>query len=151
MNSNQKSVEPHFNETRPETSNQWLLTVRRKLGLMGQVAQILCYIGILGITLGFAIVIVGTFGSTGNLAPTGWLVATLGQMLLLLGVVTTVSVGMEQSASEMRGIVDDRMAEISAQIQQLKENQQRADTGRPAATGFPHTTSQSVRLDDATV
>lgn len=119
-------------------ASDWLVAVRKKLGLMSHIAQGLCYVGILGITLGLSLVVLGTFGVSAHLAPTGWLVATLGQMLLLLGVVTTVSVGMDQSAAEMRGIVDERLEAIAAQLKQITQAQHRVDNAHSSPISAPH-------------
>lgn len=105
----------------------WVATARKNLGLMGHIGQGLSYSGILGITLGLSLVVLGTFGASSQLAPTGWLIATLGQMLLLLGVVTSVSVGMEQSSAEMRALVDERMRLLSEQMEQLRREPTRVD------------------------
>ncbi|QDT64788.1 hypothetical protein [Calycomorphotria hydatis] len=67
--------------------------------LMG---QLLAYTGVLGLTVGTAFVIWGYFGGPPGFAPTGWIIATAGQMMLLLGVVTLVSGGMEQTSNEVR-------------------------------------------------
>jgi len=64
--------------------------------------QILAYSGVLALTLGTALVIWGYFGGPPDYAPTGWLVATGGQMLLFLGVVTLVAGGLEQTSRDVR-------------------------------------------------
>lgn len=43
----------------------------------------------------------GYFGGPASYTPTGWLLASAGQMLLFLGVVTLVSGGMEQTTHEV--------------------------------------------------
>ena len=43
----------------------------------------------------------GYFGGPESYTPTGWLLASAGQMLLFLGVVTLVSGGMEQTTHEV--------------------------------------------------
>ena len=65
--------------------------------------QLLAYGGVLGLTVGTTLVVWGYFGGAAHqsYAPTGWLVATLGQMLLFLGVITIVSGGMEQTTAEV--------------------------------------------------
>lgn len=71
-------------------------------GFWGHVLGQMCaYFGIGLLTCGTALVIWGYFGGPPRFAPTGWLVATLGQMFLFLGVVTLVSTGMEQTSNEV--------------------------------------------------
>jgi hypothetical protein len=68
--------------------------------------QMLAYSGVLGLTIGTAMVVWGYFGGPDNFAPTGWLITTAGQMLLFLGVVTLVSGGMEQTTDEVVRRID---------------------------------------------
>lgn len=63
--------------------------------------QWLAYIGVLALTVGTAVVVYGHFGGYSNYTPTGWLITTVGQMLLFLGVINLVSGGMEQSNDEV--------------------------------------------------
>ena len=65
--------------------------------------QLLAYGGVALLTIGTAFVLFGYFGGpehAGHTA-TGWLVATIGQMLLFLGVVTLISGGMQQTTHEV--------------------------------------------------
>jgi hypothetical protein len=86
-------------------------------------------------------VLSGYFGGPTHYAPTGWLVAAVGQMLLFLGVVTLVSGGMEQTVDEVAWRID-ALAEqvmhlektITAQ-QELLERTQRRQGRRRRATG----------------
>ncbi len=119
----------------------WVATARKNFGVMSNVGQGLSYVGILGITLGLSLVVLGTFGGSSHLAPTGWLIATLGQMLLLLGVVTSVTVGMEQSSAEMRLLVDERMRVLSEQIEQLRQ--------RPTRVDQPHSSARAPHFANA--
>ena len=68
-------------------------------------------------------VLSGYFGVQGNYAPTGWLVAAVGQMLLFLGVVTLVSGGMEQTVDEVSWRID-HLAEQIMHLEQVIELQQ---------------------------
>lgn len=70
--------------------------------------QMLAYAGVLALTVGAAFVLMGYFGGPQwqSYTPTGWLITTTGQMLLLLGVVTLVSGGMEQTAEEVARRID---------------------------------------------
>lgn len=63
--------------------------------------QMLAYLGVGVLTIGTVLVLWGHFGGVANYASTGWLVATGGQMLLFLGVVTLISGGMQQTTHEV--------------------------------------------------
>lgn len=75
------------------------------------------------LTLGTVMVLSGYFGGPANYAPTGWLVAAVGQMLLFLGVVTLVSGGMEQTVDEVSWRID-HLAETIMHLEQVIESQQ---------------------------
>jgi hypothetical protein len=84
--------------------------------------QLLAYAGVGVLTVGTALVLWGYFGGPADYAPTGWLVATAGQMLLFLGVVTLVSGGMQQTAHEVSArvqLLGNRMVRIEETTQQL--------------------------------
>jgi ribosomal protein S27E len=81
---------PHFQVTSPRSSNLTAMT-----------GQFLAYIGVLGLTIGTAIVIYGHFGGGAEYTPTGWLVTTVAQMLLFLGIINLVSGGIEQNNDEV--------------------------------------------------
>jgi hypothetical protein len=85
------------------------------------VGQLLAYGGVLGLTVGTAMVVWGYFGGPQSFAPTGWLIATLGQMLLFLGVVTLVSGGMEQTTEEVARRID-RLGERLIRIEQASRD-----------------------------
>ena len=82
---------PHFAMRAPVKNTNWTMIA----------GQWLAYIGVLGLTIGTAIVVYGHFGGYANYTPTGWLITTVGQMLLFLGVINLVSGGMEQSSDEV--------------------------------------------------
>ena len=63
--------------------------------------QFLAYAGVLAMTAGACLVVWSYFGGPANYAPTGWLLATAGQMLLFFGVVTLVSGGLEQTTEQV--------------------------------------------------
>lgn len=63
--------------------------------------QLLAYAGVGVLTVGTGLVVWGYFGGQESYTPTGWLLATAGQMLLFLGVVTLISGGMEQTTHEV--------------------------------------------------
>jgi hypothetical protein len=84
--------------------------------------QLLAYGGVAVLTIGTALVLLGYFGGQPAYAPTGWLVATAGQMLLFLGVITLVSGGMQQTTHEVSTRVahlDGRMIRIEQTAEQL--------------------------------
>lgn len=84
--------------------------------------QLLAYLGVAVLTVGTALVLWGYFGGPPAYAPTGWLVTTAGQMLLLLGVITLVSGGMQQTTHEVASRVahlDGRMHRIETTAHEL--------------------------------
>ncbi|MBC7967433.1 MAG: hypothetical protein H7Z17_16080 [Fuerstia sp.] len=81
---------PHFEITAPRRSNLTSVT-----------GQFLAYLGVLGLTVGTAMVIYGHFGGYSEYTPTGWLVTTVAQMLLFLGVINLVSGGIEQNNDDV--------------------------------------------------
>jgi len=81
---------PHFQVTAPRRSNLTSVT-----------GQFLAYLGVLGLTIGTAMVIYGHFGGYSEYTPTGWLVTTVAQMLLFLGVINLVSGGIEQNNDDV--------------------------------------------------
>jgi hypothetical protein len=77
--------------------------------------NVLAYAGVALLTVGTVLVLWGYFGGPANYTPTGWLVATIGQMLLFLGIVTIVSGGMEHTTQEVCRRIDflgDRMLRV---------------------------------------
>ncbi len=81
---------PHFEVSTPRRSN-----------LTSIIGQSLAYLGVLGLTIGTSMVIYGHFGGYAEYTPTGWLVTTVAQMLLFLGVINLVSGGIEQNNDEV--------------------------------------------------
>jgi len=79
--------------------------------------QILAYFGVAGLTVGTTLVLWGYFGGPKSYTPTGWLIATAGQMLLFLGMVTLVSGGLEQTTEEVTQRLD-RLGEKLMWIEQ---------------------------------
>lgn len=63
--------------------------------------QMAAYVGVLLLTCGTALVVRSQFSGTMQQAITGWLLTTVGQMLLFVGVVTLVSHGLEQSRRDI--------------------------------------------------
>lgn len=66
------------------------------------VGQMFAYLGVLTLFVGSVLVLLGHFGNLASYAPTGWIIATAGQMLLFLGVVTLVAAGLEQVQQSWR-------------------------------------------------
>ena len=97
---------PHYDVTPPKRSNLTAIT-----------GQFLAYIGVLGLTIGTAIVIYGHFGGYSEYTPTGWLVTTVAQMLLFLGVINLVSGGIEQNNDD----VSHRINTLSEQLVRMQE------------------------------
>lgn len=87
------------------------------------IGQLCAYGGVAVLTLGTVMVLSGYFGGPTNYAPTGWLVAAVGQMLLFLGVVTLVSGGMEQTVDEVAWRIDHLTTQIM-QLEKTIESQQ---------------------------
>ncbi len=87
------------------------------------------YAGVGLLTAGTTLIIWSYFGGPPAYAPTGWLLATVGQMVLYLGVVTLVASGLEQTTDA----VHRQMAQLSAQLQQLEVRQSRRPRRRDAA------------------
>ncbi|MEX0717142.1 MAG: hypothetical protein WD066_11160 [Planctomycetaceae bacterium] len=73
-----------------------------KTNVATQAGQYLAYLGVGTLAVGTILVLWGYFGGPDGYAPTGWLIATAGQMLLFLGVVTLVSGGMDQTNHDVK-------------------------------------------------
>jgi hypothetical protein len=86
------------------------------------------------------LVLWGYFGGPISYAPTGWLITTLGQMFLFLGIVTLISSGMEQASSELTARIDQlgqRLMRVeSLQRESLKGPHERRRKRRPASDEF---------------
>jgi hypothetical protein len=87
----------------------------------------------------------GHFGGPAQYAPTGWLVATAGQMLLFLGVVTLISGGMQQTTQQVTSRVEyigNRMLRFEQTAEELLRG---PHFGREGQT----TKETASRADDA--
>ena len=82
------------------------------------------------------------FGGPANYAPYGWLGATIGQMLLFLGIVTLISAGMEQTSQELRQAVDQRMDEVTQRLDQIGNRIMRIEEANLDGPPRPHLLSQ---------
>lgn len=97
---------PHFEVSTPRRTN-----------LTSMTGQFLAYLGVLGLTVGTAMVIYGHFGGYSEYTPTGWLVTTVAQMLLFLGVINLVSGGIEQNNED----VSRRINTIGEQLLRIEQ------------------------------
>ena len=100
---------PHFEVTRQPRSNLTAMT-----------GQFLAYLGVLGLTIGTALVIYGHFGSYSEYTPTGWLVTTVAQMMLFLGVINLVSGGIEKNNDDVSARIN-HLGEQLMRIEQVTE------------------------------
>lgn len=96
--------------------------------------QVLAYSGVGVLTLGTVLVVWGYFGGIESYASTGWLLSTAGQMLLLLGVVTLVSGGMQLTTHE----VGQRIEYLNGRMYRIERSTQRILRG-------PHFGNKSSR------
>lgn len=111
---------PHFEVTSQKRSNLTSIT-----------GQFLAYLGVLGLTVGTAMVIYGHFGGYSEYTPTGWLVTTVAQMMLFLGVINLVSGGMEQTNHD----VSERMEYLGAQLMRIEQVTEEAMRGPKIPAG----------------
>ncbi len=107
------------------------------------IGQGLAWLGILGLTAGTSLVIVGYFGGPATYAPMGWLISTIGQMLLFLGIVTLVSSGMEQTTQEVRRTVN----EVSRKLDLIEDRIIRIDAAAPPGPPRPHIADRMVKAN----
>ena len=114
-------VAPAF-ELPPPPALPWIATV----------GHLMAYGGVGGLTFGAVLVLWSYFGGPPHFAPTGWLMTTVGQMLLFLGVVTLVAGSLERLVAD----VDRRYRLLAAQLDRLESMQRRRrqfDRDRSAA------------------
>lgn len=97
--------------------------------------QFLAYAGVLAMTAGACFVIWSYFGGPSNYAPTGWLLATAGQMLLFFGVVTLVSGGIEQTTEQVNKRIEQLGDHIIRIEQAAREMSLRSNPIPPAHFG----------------
>ncbi len=98
------------------------VNVPRKNSLPGRLetlwGQLMAYLGVGLLTVGTVFVLWGYFGDIERFASTGWLIATAGQMLLLLGIVTLVGGGMQQTTHE----VSQRIENLGGRIIRIEQS-----------------------------
>jgi hypothetical protein len=97
--------------------------------------HLLAYAGALVLTIGMALVLVGCFGGPHKVhfTPTGWLIATFGQLLLVSGVITLLSSGMERSSRE----VSQKLEELGERLLRFEQAEDRFPTGPRLASRRP--------------
>jgi hypothetical protein len=78
--------------------------------------HLMAYGGVGGLTFGAVLVLWSYFGGPAHFAPTGWLLTTVGQMLLFLGMVTLVAGSLERVAADM----DRRYRQFAEQLDRLE-------------------------------
>lgn len=115
---------PHETAGRPHFDLQTFLSQdARKPGRSESVwGQVLAYLGVGLITVGTTLVLWGWFGKAPQYAPTGWLICTVGQMLLFLGVTTLISGGLQQASHEVTRRVEylgDRILRFEHSTEEL--------------------------------
>jgi hypothetical protein len=89
--------------------------------------HLLAYAGALVLTIGMALVLVGCFGGPHKVhfTPTGWLIATFGQLLLVSGVITLLSSGMERSSRE----ISQRLEELGERLLRFEQAEDQFPSG----------------------
>ncbi len=97
--------------------------------------QFLAYAGVLGLSAGACMVVWSYFGGPANYAPTGWLLATAGQMLLFFGVVSLVSGGLEQTTEQVNKRIEQLGDHIIRIEQAAREMSLRGGSVPPAHFG----------------
>lgn len=125
---------PHFEINVPRRSNLTALT-----------GQFLAYLGVLGLTVGTAVVIYGHFGGHSEYTPTGWLVTTVAQMLLFLGVINLVSGGIEQTNDDVSRRINS-LGEHLLRIEQVTADALRG----PRIPASAYTEQDQAELEEAT-
>lgn len=125
-----------------DLANQTATSMAPTINWMAVAGQWLAYLGILALTAGTGLVLLGHFRGPVSYVPTGWLVTMAGQMLLFLGVMTTFSTGMEKSTDTVSRKIDD----LSERIIRMEEagREVRRPTTPPAETHEPHSKAESA-------
>jgi hypothetical protein len=130
---------PHFEVTAPRRSN-----------LTSMTGQFLAYLGVLGLTIGTAMVIYGHFGGYSEYTPTGWLVTTVAQMLLFLGVINLVSGGIEQNNEDVSRRINT-LGEQLLRIEQVTSEAMRGPKLPARLYADPETAAQESARETVTV
>lgn len=130
-----------FNGPNFDIQGSLLETDRRKTNWTYVLGQLLAYSGVALLTVGSTLVLWGYFGGPASYAPTGWLTTMAGQMILILGVVTLVSGGMEQTNEDVRVRIE-RLGERMIRIEQLARDH--SLRGPNVAADYSHATGPDV-------
>ena len=130
---------PHFEITPPRRSNLTSVT-----------GQFLAYLGVLGLTIGTAMVIYGHFGGYSEYTPTGWLVTTVAQMLLFLGVINLVSGGIEQNNDDVSRRITT-LGEQLLRIEQVTSDAMRGPKLSPHLYDHPNSEAEETPRETAGV
>ena len=128
---------PHFEVNAPRRSNLTSVT-----------GQFLAYLGVLGLTIGTSIVIYGHFGGYSEYTPTGWLVTTVAQMLLFLGVINLVSGGIEQNNDDVSRRINT-LGEQLLRIEQVTSEALRGPKISPRKYDHPDAASEESQRETA--
>ena len=128
---------PHFEVNAPRRSNLTSVT-----------GQFLAYLGVLGLTIGTSIVIYGHFGGYSDYTPTGWLVTTVAQMLLFLGVINLVSGGIEQNNDDVSRRINT-LGEQLLRIEQVTSEALRGPKISPRKYDDPDAASEESQRETA--
>ncbi len=128
---------PHFEVSIPRRSNLTSVT-----------GQFLAYLGVLGLTIGTSIVIYGHFGGYSEYTPTGWLVTTVAQMLLFLGVINLVSGGIEQNNDDVSRRINT-LGEQLLRIEQVTSEALRGPKISPRKYDNPDAESEESQRETA--
>lgn len=123
----------------------WRSEPNETSGWSSVAGQFLAYAGVLGMTAGACMVVWSYFGGPANYAPTGWLLATAGQMLLFFGVVTLVSGGLEQTTEQVNKRIEQLGDHIIRIEQAAREMSLRSSSVPAAHFGRDHDTATAQR------
>ena len=130
---------PHFEVSTPRRNN-----------LTSMTGQFLAYLGVLGLTIGTAMVIYGHFGGNSEYTPTGWLVTTVAQMLLFLGVINLVSGGIEQNNDEVSRRINT-LGEQLLRIEQVTSDAMKGPKLSPRLYDNPNADAEETSRETADV
>lgn len=127
--------DPAFWRTEPSTSGNWTSAA----------GQFLAYAGVLGLTVGACMVVWSYYGGPATYAPTGWLIATAGQMLLFFGVVTLVSGGLEQTTEQ----VNKRIEQLGDHIIRIEQAAREMNARSIPPAHFAHDRDEAYAAREA--
>ena len=103
-------------------------------GWVAAAGQLAAYGGVLLLTGGTAMVISAHYSGNVSNAATGWLTASVGQMLLFLGVITVVSQGIEQTRRELQL----KLSKLERRLKRLTPREQHHTPNDPSAPAHCH-------------